>query len=386
MPYYNNAAYIEAAVQSYLVQTEEDIEIILYGDGSTDKSGDLVRQCSDRRIVHKESCANQGISAAYNAALELARSDCVIFAGADDLAEKDRVAESLSLFAGLSDAPAILASKIAIIDEHGKPTGVTYGFPDYVNEGNVLLETLKRNYFLGAAMAFSHVSALRLDESLPAGDDFDLALRLLISGAQWIYSPKPLVRYRVHSSNFSLDHRRMMHGAQAVLRKHDEIELREILARLENKAEEIEIALGIAQLFLDNIDRATELLDQANPRESTAGRLLFEREFYRGVVRYRKGKLNESLSYFAAAAQISPTDVATMNNVAVLNILLDRDRPGAEALLDAALAKQPSYLDARANREALRQCPMGSLKVTQRILPSSLLLGDAYRLEMPPLA
>jgi glycosyltransferase involved in cell wall biosynthesis len=377
MPYFNNAAHIKAALESYLLQTEEEIEIILYDDGSTDGSGELVRQISDPRIVLVESSRNRGISAAYNAAFALVRTDCTIFSGADDIAEKDRVAQTLAMLGQFSGAPAILASRVSIIDDEGNATGGTYGFPDFVLEGNVLIETLKRNYFLGAAMAVSHVSGLRLDETLPAGDDYDLALRLLVSGARWAFSSKPLVRYRIHGRNFSRDYQTMKRGAEAALQKYPEAQLRNLLVQRGSHRDEIEVALGIVQLFLGNTARADELLNRRF-RDRNSDRISFEHAFYRGVVCYRKGNIQESLSSFAFAARIAPGEVTTMNNIAVLSVMLGQDRKAAEALLDAALGSQPNYLDAGTNLGALRSQVASKLKVTERLLPPTLLWGSSY--------
>ena len=86
MPVYNAAAHLEAAVQSVLRQTLQDLELILVDDGSTDGSAALcdAAAAADRRVrtVHQ---ANAGICAARNRGLELAVGEYVSFCDDDDV-------------------------------------------------------------------------------------------------------------------------------------------------------------------------------------------------------------------------------------------------------------------------------------------------------------
>ena len=65
IPLYNKARRIRATLASVLAQTEADFEVIIVNDGSTDASGDVVRDVRDRRVRLIEQ-ANAGVSAARN--------------------------------------------------------------------------------------------------------------------------------------------------------------------------------------------------------------------------------------------------------------------------------------------------------------------------------
>lgn len=373
MPYYNNAAHIRAAVESYLAQTEGDIEIVAFGDGSTDGSGELLRQFGDERLIHVQRSDNRGISSAYNGALALATANCICFAGADDVAEPDRVARTLELLREAGDAPALVVADVTIIDAEGRPTGEVYGFPDHVTEDNVLPETLKRNYFLGASMAVNRVPGLRLDETLPAGDDFDVALRLLTSGVRWLRSRRPLVRYRLHRGNFSRGYTTMKGGAQAALRKYPETALRDVLTRAGRPGAEIDIALAIVALFLDDVERADRILATVPDGPTPRPRLDIERDFYKGVVDCRLGRLEAALGRFAAVVAADPRNPAALNNLGVLTLRVHGDAYPASELLRTALRCQPGYADAQRNLEALELLSPGPLKLTERLLASVIL-------------
>lgn len=96
MPVYNAAAHLEAAVQSVLHQTLQDLELILVDDGSTDGSAALcdAAAAADCRVrtVHQP---NAGICAARNRGLELAAGEYVSFCDDDDAFLPDFLTTSL---------------------------------------------------------------------------------------------------------------------------------------------------------------------------------------------------------------------------------------------------------------------------------------------------
>ena len=96
MPVYNAAAHLEAAVQSVLHQTLQDLELILVDDGSTDGSAALcdAAAAADCRVrtVHQ---SNAGICAARNRGLELAAGEYISFCDDDDVFLPDFLATAL---------------------------------------------------------------------------------------------------------------------------------------------------------------------------------------------------------------------------------------------------------------------------------------------------
>lgn len=94
IPLYNSAAFIGAALQSVLTQTQLPGEIIIIDDGSTDGSGELVQQLAKHspvavRYFYQE---NQGVGAARKRGIELAQGDIIAFQDADDLWPRNKLA------------------------------------------------------------------------------------------------------------------------------------------------------------------------------------------------------------------------------------------------------------------------------------------------------
>jgi glycosyltransferase involved in cell wall biosynthesis len=83
IPLYNKELSIQRAINSVLNQTEQDFEIVVVNDGSTDKSAQLVEDMADDRIrlIHQE---NAGVSVARNRGVSEARSELIAFLDADD--------------------------------------------------------------------------------------------------------------------------------------------------------------------------------------------------------------------------------------------------------------------------------------------------------------
>lgn len=89
VPVYKVEKYISRCIESILMQTYEDIELILVDDGSPDNSGkiceDYAKKDSRIKVLHKQ---NGGPSDARNTGLEIATGDYIMYVDSDDYIEK----------------------------------------------------------------------------------------------------------------------------------------------------------------------------------------------------------------------------------------------------------------------------------------------------------
>ena len=90
IPVYNAAKHLNKSIESLLQQSLTNCEFIFISDGSTDNSMAIISeyQKNDNRIhlIHQE---NQGVSAARNKGIQLAKGEFIGFLDADDYIDSD---------------------------------------------------------------------------------------------------------------------------------------------------------------------------------------------------------------------------------------------------------------------------------------------------------
>jgi glycosyltransferase involved in cell wall biosynthesis len=90
-------------------------------DGSTDGSGALIQAFSDPRIRYIEQ-PNQGVVAALNAALAMARGEFIARQDADDVSFPERIERQVAFLKANPDV-GLLGTWATVTDPHAKPIG-----------------------------------------------------------------------------------------------------------------------------------------------------------------------------------------------------------------------------------------------------------------------
>jgi glycosyltransferase involved in cell wall biosynthesis len=94
IPAYNAEASIAYTLESVLAQTWQRKEIIVINDGSTDRTGEIVRRFTSKS-VKCVTTENRGLSAAVNHALSFSQGDYIQELDADDLLLPDKLERQL---------------------------------------------------------------------------------------------------------------------------------------------------------------------------------------------------------------------------------------------------------------------------------------------------
>ena len=96
MPVYNAAAYIKEAIDSILNQTFDDFEFLIFNDGSTDSSADIVQSYNDERIKFYDYHQNQGYVRHLNHGIDIAKGEYIARMDADDISLPRRLEKQVS--------------------------------------------------------------------------------------------------------------------------------------------------------------------------------------------------------------------------------------------------------------------------------------------------
>lgn len=201
MPVYNCEHYLREAIDSILAQTFTDFELLIIDDGSTDRSIEIARSCTDDRI-HVLSEPHRGLVATLNKGLALARGTYVARMDADDISSPRRFARQIALLESHADV-VLVGCCARCIDTEGRAAG-NYVMPP--PEGRSLAVALcGSNQFVHGSIMARREAILSVGgyrrEFLTA-EDYDLWLRLgeigcIVNIPQWLY------QLRIHRSSKS---------------------------------------------------------------------------------------------------------------------------------------------------------------------------------------
>lgn len=116
VPVYNVQDFLEEAIESLLVQTYKNFEIILVNDGSTDSSGEICRKYKEENnqiiLIEQE---NKGLSEARNVGMKKASGKYIYFFDSDDILSKNSLYDWYNIFKDKS---------VDIIVFEGQPFGL----------------------------------------------------------------------------------------------------------------------------------------------------------------------------------------------------------------------------------------------------------------------
>ncbi len=93
---YNYARFVGQAIESALLQSCPDVEVIVVDNGSTDQSLEVIGRYTSRvRLVRQD--VNIGQGQGYNLGFEAARGEWLVWLDADDVLDADCIATCLAL-------------------------------------------------------------------------------------------------------------------------------------------------------------------------------------------------------------------------------------------------------------------------------------------------
>ena len=142
MPAYNSSEYISESINSVLHQTYQNWELIIIDDHSTDNTVDIVKEyCSrDPRVKLVVSEANNGVAAARNIGLQVAKGKYIAFLDSDDLWLPDKLKIQLSFME--KNHVAFSFSSYERFDSENKEKRAIVKAPEIITANDVLTNTV----------------------------------------------------------------------------------------------------------------------------------------------------------------------------------------------------------------------------------------------------
>ncbi len=196
---YNKANFIQKTIKSVLDQTEDDYEIIIVNDASTDNSEGVIQSLHNPKIKYHCFKQNKGAASARNKGIELATGKYLAFLDGDDLWDNTYLSEIETLITSFPDHKVFAAA--VTIQEHDGKRNSRYSFLNPDKEEHLSLnyfESSIKNTILTSSSTvveksvFAHTGAY--DTSIKSGQDTDLWIRIGLEH-RVAFSTKELVTY-----------------------------------------------------------------------------------------------------------------------------------------------------------------------------------------------
>lgn len=205
LPLFNGEKYIDDALTSARGQTEDQIEIIVVDDGSTDRSREIAEghAASDPR-VRVFSKPNGGTSEARNYGLSKARAPYVALLDHDDVFLPTRI-ELGAAFLDNNPDVAVVGSYGYRIGATGREIGVFDVGPNSKEHFKRLRDADQVIFLLAASVTFRRDVVLGLGGFRSEQDGIeDVDLWTRVSDDHIVIAlPERLVKYRVHAESVS---------------------------------------------------------------------------------------------------------------------------------------------------------------------------------------
>jgi glycosyltransferase involved in cell wall biosynthesis len=121
-PCYNQEEFLETALRSVLDQSCPNLEYIVIDDGSTDRSGEIIRRYEEK-ITKVIRGSNRGFGEALNTGLAQCTGELMAWINSDDFYLPGAFATVARVF---SDCPEVdwIAGSSLITDQEGNPTSI----------------------------------------------------------------------------------------------------------------------------------------------------------------------------------------------------------------------------------------------------------------------
>ena len=194
IPTYNRAWALGRAVDSVLAQTYKPLELIVVDDGSTDETPELLAALAARGRLTVLCQPNLGVSAARNAGIRKARGGLLAFLDSDDEWLPEKISFQVDFLNRRPDQVLVQTQERWIRGGRRVNPGLKHRKP----AGDIFIPSLSRCLISPSAVMmrrniFGEIGLF--DETLPAAEDYDLWLRLLVRYPAGLIDQELVIRH-----------------------------------------------------------------------------------------------------------------------------------------------------------------------------------------------
>jgi glycosyltransferase involved in cell wall biosynthesis len=219
IPTFNRAHFLRAAIESVLIQTFRNFEIVVVDDASNDETPSIVRSFRHAPIRYLRHDSKKGQGAARNTGIREARGEYIALLDDDDEWLPEKLEQQVTLLDTLPTRVGLVYTGFLKIDASNRRI-IAKILPK--ERGNVF-DALCRENWIGCSTVLVRRHCFDVagyfDEELASGEDYDMWLRIS-KEFSFEYIIEPLVSYRVHGSQLSAHYESLIVGMEALIRKH----------------------------------------------------------------------------------------------------------------------------------------------------------------------
>jgi glycosyltransferase involved in cell wall biosynthesis/GT2 family glycosyltransferase len=217
IPYFNMGNYIAESIQSILLSTYQNIEIILINDGSTEqRSIDLLQEFEQNqkiKIIHKK---NEGLAEARNHGSRIAKGEYLAFIDADDKIHAEYYAKAINVLRQYQN--------VYFVGGWAKYFGEKKGVWQTWNPEPPYI--LLHNSVNSSALVYKKFAFMQgglFDKKVDYGlEDYESVINMLHHGYGGVILPECLFFYRVRNKSMfrALTHYKTLFSYQYIADKH----------------------------------------------------------------------------------------------------------------------------------------------------------------------
>ena len=217
IPAYNAEKYLRETLISVFSQTLSPLEVIVVNDGSKDLTSEIAKEFPVVLIEQE----NLGPAIARNLGVLKSKGTWIAFIDADDIWELDKLEKVVTVILNNKDIDIIATNMMVGNPENGwKPLDLSSRF----NNMKPFFPQLYRRSFLATSTLVVKKELIIkegcFDPSYFGPEDFDLWLKIALSGGRLYFIKSYLTKYRVHGNSITSDPSRTYRDTQLILQKH----------------------------------------------------------------------------------------------------------------------------------------------------------------------